>query len=85
MVRTASVIDGKFSLAAEQGLPPGNYSVRLVPYEADIEEFQSYPSDKKQEIVASRKMLPKGYGRDGALAATLSATAPNELTFDLRP
>ncbi len=84
-VQSAEVIDGKFQFPAEHGLPPGEYHVRILPYEAEIEAFQKFPADKQRAIVAARKSLPKGYTRDGALAATISNSPPNELTFDLRP
>lgn len=49
----ASIVDGKFELAKERGLPPGTYTVRVNS--ADLEGEPELPEDAPGD---SRKLLP---------------------------
>ena len=59
-----NLVDGKFSLPAEQGLPPGEYHVRVVPFGTEIEEFGNLLAHAALALVAHASVsTPSAAGR----------------------
>lgn len=81
--RTAMVQDGKFSLDENAGLTEGDYAVRVLPYEPEVEELSQFTDEQRRAIQACRHEIPARFQNRGALDAQLAAEDPNTLTFDL--
>ena len=81
LVRQARVTDGKFSL--DQGLVSGEYGVRILPYEPEVEELPQIPEAQRREINESRNLIPTQFHQPKALAVKLSAGQKNSFKFDL--
>lgn len=71
------ISDGKYSIAREQGLPPGVYKVLI-----------SSPEAGKGEPIGPLKMPPPGveripvkYNRDSKETVTVSSSSPNRFEF----
>ena len=76
------VVDGRFALPAEQGIPAGDYHVLIVKPEPELEEVAEAMSRGEPSPLTGMK-VPLRYSDSGALAATIGPTAGRELTFQL--
>lgn len=82
--RQAKIVDGKYSLDEVLGLVSGDYAVRVLPFEPEVEELPQFSKEQRLAINAARKLIPDKYQKVGALKATLSSDKPNVVNFDLK-
>jgi hypothetical protein len=82
--RLVKIVDGKYVLNEERGLVSGEYSVRVLPFELEVEELGQFSKEQRQGINAARKLIPERYQKTGALKARLSSDKPNVVNFELK-
>jgi hypothetical protein len=75
----AVIIDGAFSLAKEQGLPPGRYAVSISS--PDIDPDFRPRADEKMEVP---DLVPPRYNSQSELAVEVKQGASNHFEFDLQ-
>ncbi len=77
----AQVVDGKYNIPAEGGLPEGKYKVAI-----------SYPDPKVPPITGTEppgearpnpELLPKKYNAESTLTADVKSSGDNKINFDL--
>jgi hypothetical protein len=82
--RLVKIVDGKYALDEQQGLVSGDYAVRVLPFEPEVEELSQFSKEQRQGINVARRLIPERYQKAGALKATLSSDKPNVVNFDLK-
>ena len=80
LAAAATIRDGAFELPAEVGPSSGDFTVRINPQEAEIEETAESPHPPKAN---ARPRIPKIYQRDGALNAKITGEPNQTLAFEL--
>lgn len=81
LAAAATIREGAFELPADVGPTAGEFTVRINPAEAEIEETTETAHPPKAN---SRPKIPKIYQRDGALNAKITGEPNQSLTFELK-
>ncbi|WP_417848442.1 carboxypeptidase-like regulatory domain-containing protein [Thalassoglobus sp.] len=75
----AVIADGKYSIATAQGLPPGNYTVRI--YSADeTAEREEVPGESNKLAV---EKIPAKYNTESTLTKSVEAGKDNVFDFEI--
>lgn len=74
--------DGKFSVPADKGLPPGKYRVRITSTDAGSAAAPAMPGDPAP--VAKERIPPEYSGPDSKQEVTVTAGGKNDFQFDVK-
>jgi len=83
LARQARVLEGKYTLAPEAGLVEGDYAVRVLPLELEVEQLSEFTDEQRRAINQARNLIPTKYQQAGALAVHLAAGPANTFDVDL--
>lgn len=80
---TAVIDHGAFEIAADKGLPPGKYQVRVVAYELTGREIpdSEFPD---RTVPERRQIIPEVYNERSELLIDLTADNASNLEFALK-
>ncbi len=71
----AAIVEGRYAVAAERGLPPGEYTVQVETYYKTGQKF----NDPQKGIVDVEKRVD--YNEQGRLTATVAAGKNDDINF----
>ena len=63
---SGTVVQGKFNLPAERGLPPGDYRVQIT-LEQETGKERVFQGDGPDAVSLTRQVIPKKYNRESTL------------------
>lgn len=79
----STITDGKYSVPADKGLPPGKYTVRIS---ATQEEgaVPAGPPGPEAETHKTKALIPPQYNVESTLSAEVTQDGNNQFDFDLK-
>jgi hypothetical protein len=77
----ATVTDGEFSIAAERGLPPGTYLVRISSAGETAEPAEALPGESN---VVAKELIPASWNTESTHTVTVKDGEENAFTFDVK-
>lgn len=80
-VAGATIIDGLYKIAQEQGLPPGTYKVVVSAPQSEGEAGDPMAPGYKEPVV--RELVPARYNTQTELTAEISSTDSKNVDFSL--
>jgi hypothetical protein len=79
----SNIVDGKYSLPEEQGLPPGKYVVRIMSADASqTEPVEEMPGEAPKTLAKER--IPPHWNIQSAQQIEVSAEGDNVHNFDVK-
>jgi len=78
----APIKEGRFSIAAAQGLPPGTYRVRI--FSADAGAGSAQPEFPGEHTAVARDRIPPEWNTKSDKQITVTQEGPNEFPFDIQ-
>ena len=79
----STVTDGKYSVPADKGLPPGKYTVRISAAE-DAGAAPTGPPGPESMTQQAKALIPPQYNVDSTLTAEVTEGGSNVFDFDLK-
>jgi hypothetical protein len=80
----ATVQDGKFSIAADNGVPAGSYRVVILGFESTGRQMED-PDFPGKMIDEKRSVVPSQYNENSQLQVEITANNSQSLSFRLEP
>ncbi len=78
-----AITEGKYSLSAVQGLPPGQYIVRISSVEGGSAAPVGPPGPESMNQ-KGRELIPSEYNAGSKLTAEVTPSGRNEFDFELK-
>ena len=78
----AAIKDGRFSISAPRGLPPGTYRVRISS--ADAGAGSAQPEFPGEHTAVARDRIPPEWNTKSDKQITVTRDGPNEFPFDIK-
>lgn len=79
----STITDGKYSVPAAQGLPPGKYTVRISATQ-DEGAAPTGPPGPESMTQQAKSLIPPQYNVDSTLTAEVTQGGNNVFDFDLK-
>ncbi len=76
-----NIKEGSYTIAAEKGLPPGKYLVRISA--PDMSFFETVPAEERRHSKPPN-LAPPEYGSESKITITVTGEGPNEFNFDMK-
>lgn len=80
----ANVVNGQFTVSAQDGMSPGTYDVCILPYEPEAEELVAAATEGRPSPLKARKLVPMEYQKRGMLKADVSPESASTLLFEMK-
>lgn len=79
VVSGGKIIDGKFSVPQQQGLPPGTYKVAIT----SMKEIVHPSGDAMNHPTEYKELIPENFNKKSTLTAEVTAQSENKFSFDV--
>lgn len=76
-----AIKDGKFSIPASKGLPPGSYLVRI--YSASETETETGPPGPEAMRQLAKELIPKEFNANTTLTCNVEEGGDNDFEFNI--
>ena len=87
----SAIVDGTYEIASHQGLPPGEYTVRITsptnrePAEAEQELQPPGPQEGARQPPPATERIPENFNTKSTQVVEVTQDSANEFDFDIPP